>query len=403
MKHAALAALFAVAAFSAGWGQEEPLPVESSLVVHEWGTFTSVSGADGVALDWRPLAGPSDLPSFVYQLRNAPNRGFRWGPKCTSCGHFGCACGTDCRNHDAGRNGCCKFCTTASVRMETPVIYFYADRKTKVAVEVGFPKGRVTEWYPRARDVENGIRWGGLWVLPGEPEGFPREAADSHYYPARETDAAPVQVCGTGKPELEKFLFYRGVGTFEQPLKAALVAEGVSLRGEVGKAILFENRGGRCGFRVAAGGATFARPDLGRPLDDLLAELRRTLVAEGLYEKEAAAMVKTWTDSWFEEGLRVLYVLPRAATDAILPLKIDPKPRELVRVLVGRLEILTPEREREIETLAARLGSEDPAVRDAATASLRRAGRFAEPVLKRIQASTSDPEVKVRIADLLNP
>ena len=54
-------------------------------------------------------------------------------------------------------------------------------------------------------------------------------------------------------------------------------------------------------------------------------------------------MVNTWKDSWFaEDGVRVLYVLPRAWTDRTLPLKLDPAPRELVRVMVGRAEVLAP-------------------------------------------------------------
>ena len=38
------------------------------LVVHEWGTFTSIAGPDGQAVQWRPLTGPSDLPCFVTLL-----------------------------------------------------------------------------------------------------------------------------------------------------------------------------------------------------------------------------------------------------------------------------------------------------------------------------------------------
>src|SRR5580658_559406 len=40
----------------------------SGLVVHEWGTFTSVAGADGQAVEWTPLSAPSDLPCFVTVL-----------------------------------------------------------------------------------------------------------------------------------------------------------------------------------------------------------------------------------------------------------------------------------------------------------------------------------------------
>jgi hypothetical protein len=44
----------------------EAIPSPNDLVVHEWGTFTSIAGRNGTAVDWRPLDGASDLPKFVY-------------------------------------------------------------------------------------------------------------------------------------------------------------------------------------------------------------------------------------------------------------------------------------------------------------------------------------------------
>ncbi len=38
--------------------------VAEDLIVHEWGTFTSFSGSDGVQLEFQPLT-HNDLPSFV--------------------------------------------------------------------------------------------------------------------------------------------------------------------------------------------------------------------------------------------------------------------------------------------------------------------------------------------------
>src|SRR5437870_8014867 len=49
-------------------GQKRP-PGENRLVVHEWGTFTSIAGKDGIALEWRPLNGLSDLPKFVHTIQ----------------------------------------------------------------------------------------------------------------------------------------------------------------------------------------------------------------------------------------------------------------------------------------------------------------------------------------------
>src|SRR5204863_6754035 len=78
-------------------------------------------------------------------------------------------------------------------------------------------------------------------------------------------------------------------------------------------------------------------------------KMRTALAARGLYGPEANAMVQTWQDSWFgEEGLRVLYLLPRKWTEQILPLTITPPPSEVVRVMVGRAEMITPRMESQL-------------------------------------------------------
>src|SRR5204863_6580057 len=65
------------------------------------------------------------------------------------------------------------------------------------------------------------------------------------------------------------------------------------------------------------------------------------LTKAGLYRKEADAMLQTWWPSYFDrEGLRVFWVVPRSFTDAVLPLSVNPAPKETVRVLVGRSEIM---------------------------------------------------------------
>ena len=53
-------------------------------------------------------------------------------------------------------------------------------------------------------------------------------------------------------------------------------------------------------------------------------------------------MVETWRDSWFEEGTRLFYILPQAMSDAILPIEITPAPKQIARVFVGRIEVITP-------------------------------------------------------------
>jgi hypothetical protein len=365
--------------------QQKTSPAVNQLTVHEWGTFTSIAGRDGVALDWRPLNGPSDLPKFVHTIQEG-SEGLR-------------------HSRVLGKGD-----MTARVRMETPVLYFYAPSEMDVSVKVDFPKGKITEWYPQARDASAGIDWGKLKVMPGKTLNFPVESAHSHYYPARETDAAPVQVCSTdGKPgQQEKFLFYRGVGTFDLPLSVKLEGDSVVLKNtgkdEIKSLIIFENRGGKIGYRLVdafTGEMTHERPTLDKNMDALLEDLKQILVASGLYEKEATAMIKTWRNSWFEEGLRVFYILPRKTTDEILPVTIEPRPVELVRVLVGRAEVITPQMEKTVQQQLSLLRDSSPQVRQNAEREIRKYGRFSEPILKRLLADERDSLVRARIRKLI--
>lgn len=355
------------------------------LIVHEWGTFTSVTGEDGMPVEWRPLSDPGDLPRFVHGIGDASaDRCPVPGPPPRSA----------------------KGSLSAIVRMETPVIYFYADHERTVSVDVAFPDGRITEWYPRALSVGPGIAWGPVDVLPGRAVDPPVENEASHYYVARRTDSAPVRVGGRERGEAEKFLFYRGVGRLTPPLSLLLRDRDVvvqSLYGSIPRIVLFEKRGGRVGWGVhplGNGQTILARPRLDGDVDSLCRGLEAILVSHGLYAREARAMVDTWRGSWFEEGLRAFYVLPQTLTDAVLPLALDPKPDELVRVLVARTEVITPEM---VEVFAAEVGKlgAAPDARRAALDFVRSRGRFAEPILKRLQARTRDAETRARIEELI--
>ncbi len=383
----------------------------NDLVVHEWGTFTSVAGKNGVAIDWRPLNGASDLPKFVYTMDGGDGYRQTYGSK-----------------FEPKQKGN----IVARVRMETPVIYFYTKKPMDVSVNVDFPRGKITEWYPQAgvvnaqyakgetgRNASNGINWGTIKLLPNEAPQFLREVAYSHYYPARETDAVPVQVCNADKTriEKEKFLFYRGVGDFELPLKVRLNGEKVVLntieerygsKSNPGKnltnLIVFENRGGKIGYEFVpsiSGETIVARPELNKNLVQVFDELEKALVGQGLYEKEAKAMIETWKDSWFEEGLRVFYLLPRMTTDEILPLTIAPRPAQTVRVLVGRAEVITPEMENDVRRQVGRLRSGSARERAEAENYLKKYGRFYEPILKTLLESERDAKVRAQIEKLI--
>lgn len=352
------------------------------FTVHEWGTFTSVAGEDGSAVEWRVLGGKDDLPGFVN------NRGFRNS----------------------------KWNLAGTVRMETPVLYFYSPHEVTARVKVSFPKGLITEWYPNAEyEIEqknasgstyrlpanlNGIdtsmknltgrvEWKNIKVEPGATPALARESNPSRYYSARATDAAPVSVDG----QQEKFLFYRGVGRMTVPLSARLSPDGKVLVGNCGPAvpmaIFFENRDGRLGYRVASnisGQLTLDPPVAGADFNSLSAELENQLVGQGLFRKEAQAMIATWRDSWFEEGSRLIYLVPEQTVNTVLPLQIDPVPSRITRVFVGRIELITDKTIKSVETA---LEMNDHCLLD-------RYGRFLDPILKRIADENSAAATRIQ-------
>src|SRR5262249_37491833 len=138
---------------------------------------------------------------------------------------------------------------------------------------------------------------------------------------------------------------------------------------EIPRLIIFENRKGKIGYRIVdslSGEITSERPALDKNLDALIRDLRQALDATCLDDKQADAVIKPWKDSWFEQGMRVFYMLPRRITDATLPLQIDPQPAELVRVLVGRTEVITPEMEQSVKKQVSKLNDASPKIREEA-------------------------------------
>jgi hypothetical protein len=279
--------------------------------------------------------------------------------------------------------------------METPVLYFYADRPQKVNVRVAFPKGFVTEWYPaatvsqtslqtgvldRALNTNASISWKNVEILAADAKvSFPKSQSASHYYAARATDANPIRVAGQD----EKFLFYRGVGGFAVPINATVTTDGkINVKHLEGKphAILFERRGDSLGYTVldtTKNDIVVEPPALTGDFEALLTELESVLVGRGLYAREAKAMVETWRDSWFEEGTRIFYIVPETMVDAMLPLTIEPKPVKVARVFVGRVEVFTP----------ATIAAVERAVYANDTSVLATYGRFLGPILERVPAS----------------
>ena len=115
-------------------------------------------------------------------------------------------------------------------------------------------------------------------------------------------------------------------------------------------------------------------PSSAASIDAVRKSLTTTLVQRGLFAKEAAAMVETWRESWFEDGQRLFYIVDWRDVDDILPLDVTPAPAAIARVFVGRIELITPS---VIAEVRSALEAGDKAV-------VRRYGRFLRPILQRI-------------------
>jgi hypothetical protein len=383
------------------------------LVLHEWGTFTSFAGSNGVNLEFRPLVA-NDLPGFIMNPARQP----------------GSPIGLFLKNQFVARQ-----------RMETPVTYFYTDVPRTVNVRVDFPQGMLTEWYPVVKNFRSGkdadtqsilghayLDWGAVRLTPPEqfanvrvqgpkgqaaPASLPPVGADNHYGRARETDSAIVETVDVrGGSHFEKFLFYRGIGNFELPIK--LVALGNdrfeitnSAEDASGALLLVRIENGRVRFTridpISSKSVIETDLPIAESTVDRLAEATvHELMAAGLYEKEALAMVNTWHSSWFgEDGTRLLYLVSDKQTDALLPLAVDPAPDERVRVLVGRLETLTPEDCQRLVHALAGSGSGETPTAEAVKAAHSKLGRFAEPAIQFAIGQTTDTPTRDRLLAIL--
>jgi len=358
--------------------------IDPGLIAHEWGTFTSIAGESGQAVDWLPLNNPSDLPSFVEHFRGS---GFKVG-------------------------------VSGKIRMETPVLYFYSTHDATIDVSVSFFHGLITEWYPRATQIEpsasvknaalfqhesNGsISWKSVHVQPDAERTFLHESEPSHYYAARSTNASPLRIATEHGEQQEQFLFYRGVSLASPPLSALVLPNGQieamnQSSDEIPELILFERRGEKVGYRELKSlreGALLNPPVLDASLDSLLLHLEAALVLAGLYSEEAHAMLESWKDSWFEEGARLIYIVPHSFVERILPLTIDPKPAAIHRVFVGRMELVTPTTQKAIETAAV---SHDQT-------TLEKYGRFVpamiETILRENPGSAHGAELNQALMDI---
>lgn len=354
----------------------------SAYTLHEWGTFTTVAGSDGVLLEGLDRE-EAPLPRFTYS-------------------HFGLENGNLPRINGRPTKGMVRRpLAGVTVKMETPVIYFHSDKGFDVNVKVGFQGGTISQWYPDrsagelmpslaplpdnptpedhakrvldfSKPYKGSIEWQARVLSPEESRNaiLFRPGQTLHWVQPRVPEANAVR---TAKGETEGFLFYRGIGNFDPGLLTTVSGdETLHLENRSGGAIpfafVFEREGLTTrwsrlkgslaeGAKVEVPKAAMTSTELTTKMieegiweppfpEPVYREMVEGLTATGLLKSEATAMVETWWESYFEtEGLRVFWVLPESKTAAILPLEVSPAPEKQVRVLVGRSEVLRPVKE----------------------------------------------------------
>jgi hypothetical protein len=267
------------------------------------------------------------------------------------------------------------------------VIYFHPPASQReplqLDVEVAFRGGWLSEFYPAADPTAPGLeqmqlsgdtvgrlKWQDLLV---GTKGTGPETDAPVWLEPRDVSAAPVT---TRDGESEKYLFYRGIGEFDAPLRVVTdEATGtLSIHDQFGESLaghsavvpqlwLVEVRGnGALAFRtldaitvgtgshaaLAQVSARFADHEFSTAnFDSLRASMHTALVADGLYADEADAMLDTWRHAYFASpGLRLFFLVPQEWTDHRLPLTIS-QPAAVDRVMMARIEIVSP-RQREL-------------------------------------------------------
>ena len=325
------------------------------LVVHEWGTFTSLQDEQGTALG-RINTDDEPVPAFVHEMT-----------------HNALFPPTTAYTADLLSKGAPAGDPNVTMRLETPVLYFHTptDQTAPLAVnvDVAFRGGWLTQYFPDAQptiadataanplpkltsDTLGKLSWHALAL--NSLQGTLPETSDHVWTAPRAVDSAPV----TAGAERERFLFYRGVGHLDTPLRVVRGSKNLEIQPtaaalQIPDLWLVDIRpDGALAFRAlpqlspkdpVITPAGFTPSDYHREnLPALRAALHTALTTQGLFDDEANALLNTWERSYFQNpGQRLFFMVPQAWTDAVLPLTLS-VPSKVTRVMVGRIELITP-------------------------------------------------------------
>lgn len=400
------------------------LRAENPVIVHEWGTFTSLQDEQGQAIGGINVD-DEPVPDFVYTTG---------GHQVAALKHNRWTFGLPPYSAFLGKGGTLAPIGDPSVtmRLETPVLYIYPPKGQAAAsvprldVHVDFHGGILSQYYPYATvlgttatasgpvdltgQTMSGLYWSGVRI---GSVGAPVQSDDKVWTTPRETTAPKLEVKAmvydpdkkgdVATPQAEHFLFYRGVGHLDSPLllfhenapDQDLIS--VNARTEMEKVqgwIVDVRPNATCAFRqvnLSQGlfslGAMHFRPDVStafnvgdfspQALIQLKASMQAALVEAGLYPDEASAMLRTWELSYFESpGLRFFYIVPRAWVNRTLPLAVTGAPVLITRVMVGRIELISDQQKAILARLAIEPYADLAALKNDAMQLLNTSPRF---------------------------
>lgn len=351
-----LGTLSVMALFGIGLAATTRRPSPSPLVIHEWGTITTHHGPTGVPEGGlNRVTNAEPLPGFVHRYDPSPP-GRRRIPLLKS---------------DIADGS-----PDITMRLETPVMYFHPAPGAQIPpfdVSVDFRGGILNEFYPNADATAHG--WNAVHLSDSVVSSL-------HWSNVRLNDAARLQPTPsrvwlapravhstpiTAAGESEQYIFYRGMANLPALLRTELTRSGVRVSPPrqmpwldkpstaLGRIWLVDVRAnGTAAFRTSES-LVLTKGDASHPLAELnaftqddysagtIATLRSSmhdaLVARGLDDDEATAMLATWNVNYFvDPGLRIFYLVPNEWTSYYLPLTIS-TPHTLTRVIVGRIDL----------------------------------------------------------------
>ena len=269
------------------------------------------------------------------------------------------------------------------IKMETPVLYFYSKKEVKdLHVNVSFPQGSISEFYPlpyRREDTAyvrskvsmefdseiarpnlrfnnyNGFAEWKINILAPDKliqPTHPDNEVPNLWLAPRKTQSNMIESNG----EIEKYIFYRGLAAFINPVIPYYTKSGNLLihnnsSHEIAYVMVYEM--GKDGKRYVWGVSSM-KEDIFDMFNKSPKEVSDyewensyrkefviSLTKAGLYEDEAEAMHNTWKHSYFEKpGLKIFWIVPRKFTDEIIPITFSQPIASLERVMVGRTEIM---------------------------------------------------------------